>query len=116
MVLANTVAAYFRDVAAGSARVGGENWLVRIIGTASEPGYLANLPILGASGEVPLSTVAEVRRAREKATTNVSLAGQPGVALSVMKEGNANMLELLAQINGYIDELRMDSKGKYWYQ
>ncbi|KPK39845.1 MAG: cation transporter [Gammaproteobacteria bacterium SG8_47] len=104
VVLADTVAAFFRDVAAGSARVGGENWLVRIIGTASEPGYLASLPVLGAQGEVPLNTVAEVRRAREKATTDVSLAGRPAVTLSVMKEGSANMLELLGQIKSYIDE------------
>lgn len=38
--LADTVTAYFRDVAAGSLRLGEQNWLVRLTGTDNDPGYL----------------------------------------------------------------------------
>ena len=104
MDLADTVAAHFRDVAAGTVDVAGENWLVRIIGTDLETGYLAALPVLGAGGEVPLGSIADVVRARAKATTEAHLAERPAVALSVMKEANANMLELVERVRAYIGQ------------
>ncbi len=100
--LADTVAAFFRDMAAGTVKVQDQNWLVRMVGTASQPGYLARLPILGAHGEVPLGSIARVVRGREKATTVVDLHGHPAVALSVMKEGRANILDLMDRIKAYI--------------
>ncbi|UCE89407.1 MAG: efflux RND transporter permease subunit [Pseudomonadota bacterium] len=102
--LANTVAAFFRDTAAGSVRVADENWLVRVVGTSSEPGYLSGLPILGAQGEVPLGSVAEVVRGREKATTAVSYLDRPAISRSVMKKGDANMLTLMDRIKQYLTE------------
>jgi multidrug efflux pump subunit AcrB len=50
--VADTVAAYFRDIAAGKLSVGGEQWLVRLAGTDVAPGYLAQLPLTTAQGEV----------------------------------------------------------------
>jgi len=100
--LADSVAAFFRDQAAGTVTVQDQNWLVRMVGTDSQPGYLARLPILGAKGEVPLGSVARVVRGREKAATVVDLDGHPAVALSVMKEGRANILDLMGRIKAYI--------------
>jgi multidrug efflux pump subunit AcrB len=100
--LADTVAAFFRDMAAGTVKVRDQNWLVRMVGTDSQPGYLARLPILGAKGEVPLGSIARVVRGREKAATVVDLDGHPAVALSVMKEGRANILDLMDRIKAYI--------------
>lgn len=100
--LADTVAAFFRDTAAGSLEVGAENWLVRIAGTDADPGYLAALPLLGPQGEVTLGAVADVVVGREKPTTEASFDGRPAVALSVMKEGDANILELMDRVSGYI--------------
>ncbi len=104
LALADTVAGAFRDVAAGSVRIGSEDWLVRLVGTDSAPGYLARLPVLGAQGEVPLSAVADVVRAREDSTEEVSFAGRPAVSMAVMKEGETNILDLLDRIKDYIAE------------
>ncbi len=100
--LADSVAAHFRDVSAGTVNVGGEEWLVRVQGTDRDPSYLASLPIITAAGEVTLGDVAEVRRGRDEATQIVSYQGKPAVMLSVMKQGHANMLELVEQIRDYV--------------
>ncbi|MDX9875886.1 MAG: efflux RND transporter permease subunit, partial [Spongiibacteraceae bacterium] len=54
VALADTVATYFRNVAAGTIEIGDSEWLVRLVGTSADPGYLAELPILTARGEIPL--------------------------------------------------------------
>ncbi|MBU2478267.1 MAG: efflux RND transporter permease subunit, partial [Gammaproteobacteria bacterium] len=41
--VANAVNGWFRDTSAGKAQVGTQDWLVRLIGTDSDPEYLANL-------------------------------------------------------------------------
>ncbi len=101
--VANTVAANFRDTSAGTVRVGDEEWLVRVLGTDSEPSYLAQIPIATAQGEVPLGSIAQVERGREEPDRLVSYNGRPAVLLSVMKQGSANMLDLVEQIRAYID-------------
>lgn len=46
------MAVYFRDVSAGSVRLNEQKWLLRVIGTDIDPGYLARLPVVNAGGEV----------------------------------------------------------------
>ncbi len=104
VALAETVKEHFRDLAAGSAEVTGQNWLVRLVGTDSDPGYLATLPIMTVNGEVPLGSVAEVVRGREKAKHRVSFNGQPAIMLAVTKKANINTLELVKRINDYLQE------------
>lgn len=101
--VANTVAANFRDTSAGTLRLGNREWLVRVLGTDTEPSYLARLPVVTAEGEVQLGSVAEVERGREEPDRLVSYNGRPAVMLSVMKQGSANMLELVEQIGAYIE-------------
>ncbi|MGI9304489.1 MAG: efflux RND transporter permease subunit [Gammaproteobacteria bacterium] len=100
--LSDTVRQFYRDVAAGTARVNDQNWAVRLSGTDSDPNYLARLPITTARGEVPLGSVAEVGRGREKASKYVRLNGQPAVMLAVTKQGYANTLKLVARVKEYI--------------
>lgn len=100
--LADTVTAYFQDLAAGSLGIGDEKWLVRLLGTSSDPAYLEKLPILTAEGEIPLRSVADVLRSREDAEQLVLFNGQPAVMLSVFKKDKANNLKLLDQIKDYI--------------
>ena len=102
--VANTVAAFFQDEAAGNLVQGDRNWLVRVVGTASDPTYLANRPILGAAGEVSLSRVASVERAREDSSFLVRVGDKPSVLLAVMKKEGANTLELVERVQGYMDE------------
>ncbi|WP_435686412.1 efflux RND transporter permease subunit, partial [Sedimenticola selenatireducens] len=102
--LADTVTRSFQDLAAGSARVNDQNWLVRIIGQDSDPGYLAALPVAGVSGEVPLGDLAQVVRAREKQDKAVFYRGQPAVMLAITKKESANTLELVQKIADYTAE------------
>jgi multidrug efflux pump subunit AcrB len=102
--LADTVNAYFRDTAAGDMKVGNQQWLVRVIGTDSNPGYLANLPLVGSTGEIPIDAVARVSRGREKPEQMVSYDGKPGVLLALTKQGYVNTLDLIQRINDYIEQ------------
>lgn len=101
--LADTITAHFRDIAAGDARVGNEAWLVRIIGTNPDPGYLANLPIVTQTGEVPIGALAETSRGRRKAEQLVLYEDQPAVLFAVTKRGRVNTLELVDRLREYID-------------
>jgi len=102
--LANTISAHFRDTSAGKLKVNNKRWVVRLVGTESSPEYLAALPIITAAGEVPLGSVADIARAREKSTRLVSYQGRPAVLLNVAKKGNANTLEVLDKINHYLEQ------------
>lgn len=102
--VAETVQAYFRDTSAGTAAIGAEQWLVRVVGTDSDPGYLAQLPVITARGEVPLGSVAEIVRGREKPAELVRFDGRPAVLLSVNKKAGTNTLELLDRVNAYLEQ------------
>ncbi len=101
--LADTVAAHFKDTAAGDAGVGNQHWLVRVIGTDADPGWIGSFPLSSAQGQVPVDSVAEVSRAREKATSLVRHGGKPAVMMSVMKKARANTLDLVDTLRDYID-------------
>ncbi|MFP5505551.1 MAG: efflux RND transporter permease subunit, partial [Gammaproteobacteria bacterium] len=103
--VAEAVRGWFRDTAAGSARVGDQEWLVRMVGTDSDPGYLADLTVSPAAEpttKIPLDALAEVARGREEATQRVSYEGRPAVMLSVTKKSYTNTLELIDRLNAYI--------------
>ena len=102
--VADTVAAFFRDVAAGTLRLGEQSWLVRLVGSDRDPGLLAGRPLVGATGEVRLERVAGVERGREKPDKLARFDGRPAVVLAVMKKENANTLVLVDRLNAYIGE------------
>ncbi len=100
--VADTVSAWFEDIAAGTVLQGDQNWLVRAVGSSADPTALANRPLVGASGEVRVGDVARVQRGRARATTLAAFEGRPAVTLAVMKKENANNLALVARIRDYI--------------
>ncbi len=102
--LADTVGLYFRDLSAGSVRMDNREVLLRLIGTGEEPGLLEVLPVITAQGEVPLGSLAHVRRDREQAERLVSYEGRPALMLSVFKKESANTLDLVERLQGFIDE------------
>ena len=110
-VLASTVNAYFRDLTAGSIQLGEQQWKVRLNGTSNDPSYLADLPILTIEGELPLRSVAKVVRGQEKATQLVSYEGKPASMISVFKRGNANSLNLLEDLQAYVNERNLALKS-----
>ncbi|MDQ5769525.1 efflux RND transporter permease subunit [Thiothrix subterranea] len=101
--LAETIRAWFRDLSAGSLDVDKQSWLVRLSGKTSNPQALGELPVPGVQGEVSLSRVASVERARAEATQKVRLDGEPAVLFAVMKEDKANVLDLVERMKTYID-------------
>jgi multidrug efflux pump subunit AcrB len=102
--VADTVSAFFQDVAAGDVRLGGESWLVRVVGSDADPSYLASRPVVGATGEVLLGNLARVERARDEPNALVSYDGRPAVLLAVMKQADTNTLELVDRIKAYITD------------
>ncbi|WP_455200350.1 efflux RND transporter permease subunit, partial [Kaarinaea lacus] len=102
--LANTISAFFKDTAAGDLQIGNQQWLVRLIGTDSDPGYLARLPVIGTQGSIPVDAVARVRRGREDATEAASYEGQPAVLYGITKQAYVNTLDLVENIRDYIEQ------------
>jgi multidrug efflux pump subunit AcrB len=104
--IADGVRDWFRDTAAGKARVGTQEWLVRMVGTDSDPDYLANLfisPQAKPQVMIPIDSVAHAARGREKPTQLVSYNDHPAVMLSVTKKSYTNTLALVDRLNEYID-------------
>ncbi|MCB1849290.1 MAG: efflux RND transporter permease subunit [Gammaproteobacteria bacterium] len=109
--LSDTLANSFKDIAAGNTRIQDQKWLVRIIGRDSRPAQLARLPVLGAAGELPLGSLAEVVRAREEPAALVRYNGQPAIMLAITKKENANTLELVQRIAEYLEQRNRFSSG-----
>ncbi len=102
--IADTVSAFFQDIAAGDARLGDQNWLVRLVGSDADPQGLASRTVVGASSEILLSDIARIERARAEPTSLASFDGRPAVMLTVAKQADTNTLELVERIKAYIDE------------
>jgi multidrug efflux pump subunit AcrB len=105
--VANAVSGWFRDTSAGKARVGTQDWLVRLLGTDSDPNYLADIFVSPASdpqAKIPLDSVARVARGRESPAQLINFAGRPAVMLSVNKKSYTNTIDLVAHLNAYIQE------------
>ena len=109
--LGDTVAAYFRDLAAGKLRFGEQEWLVRLVGTNTDPAYLESMPIITAKAELPLGSVAEISRGHEDPRQLVRFNGRPAVLLSIFKKEKANNLEMIDRIHRYIQDRNELSKG-----
>jgi multidrug efflux pump subunit AcrB len=104
--LADAVRGWFRDTFAGRQRVGDNEWLVRVLGQAADPDYLAGLRVRGpnGNGSLRLDTVARVERGRERGVQRVSFNGEPAILMSINKRANVNTLALLEQIKTYMSE------------
>ena len=102
--LADTIRAYFRDQSVGDLETTDGKWIVRIQGTSSDPSSLRDFPIVTAKGVVTLGSVAELSRATEEAGQVVRYNGQPAISLTVTKQADANVLDLVDRVNSYIAE------------
>ena len=102
--IVDTIRVYFRDQSAGDLETKDGKWIVRVQGTSSDPSSLRDFPIVTAKGVVTLGSIAELSRTREEPSTMVRYKGQPAVMLTVTKQADANVLELLDLVNGYIEE------------
>lgn len=101
--LADTVRAYYREVAAGTITIAQSSWAVKLSGNQYDLEQLSNLPILTAEGEVPLHQVAEIFQGKEPGLGLVRLNGRPAVLLMINKQEKQNLLKLVARICDFID-------------
>ena len=101
--VADSVAAFFQDIAAGDARLGDRNWLIRLVGTSEEPDALAARTVVGATGEVLLGDIAVVERTRAEPADLASFDGRPAVMLAIFKQADVNTLELVERLKTYLD-------------
>jgi len=81
--IADTVQAFFQDIAAGDVRLGQQDWLVRLVGSDADPAYLASRPIIGAESEITLGQVARVQRGRSEPSQLTQYQGRPAVLLGI---------------------------------
>ena len=102
--IADTVSAFFQDIAAGDARLGGQNWLIRLVGSDADPQGLASRTIVGAGSEIQLADVARIERARAEPSNLASFEGRPAVMFAVSKQADTNTLELVERLKGYLAE------------
>ena len=101
--LAATVRAYFSDISIGDLETPDGRWLVRLEGTGSSLEELEAFPIVTARGVVPLGSLAEVYRASAEPTVLTQFQGQPAVMLNITKQEGANTLDLLDNLNQFIE-------------
>ncbi len=101
--LADTVKAYFRDIAAGAVKVNDREWLVRLTGTDNAAENLAALPIISVKGSVKLGELADITRTSKAVKLGAHFRGQPAVVIMPMKQPGANTLVLIDQIKAYIE-------------
>ncbi|MDE1464543.1 efflux RND transporter permease subunit [Spartinivicinus poritis] len=107
VTIANSIRSFYADISAGSARIGLDQWLIRIEGTTTNPDELAKLPILSNEGtlsEIRLGDIATVVRARAKADRLVRFQGRPAVLFAIMKQESTNTLELVERISQFVTQ------------
>ncbi|MCB1582199.1 MAG: efflux RND transporter permease subunit [Xanthomonadales bacterium] len=112
--LADTVRGAFRDVSAGSAKVAGNEWLLRVAGTTDNPDQVAKIQLPSSTGAViNLDDVARVSRSREDPAQLAAYEGKPAVSMAVTKVSMVNTLDLVDRINHYIAEknIQLENMG-----
>jgi len=109
--LADTIQASFKDTSAGEMLSQGHEWLVRILGAKADPEYIASLPVITANGELPVGVLAEVSRARAEVQQLVRFKGSPAVILAIKKKSYTNTLELIKQLQLYIERQNFSRHG-----
>ena len=112
--IADSLGQAFRDTFAGKTRVSGNEWLVRVEGTTSEPEDLADFQVAPAHRPdtlIPLNEVAEIKRGRKDPAMMVSYGGKPAVAFSLTKVAHTNTIEVIDRINQYIDNKNTQLDG-----
>ena len=101
--VADTVSAFFQDIAAGDQRLGDQNWLIRLVGSDADPSGLASRTIVGADSEIELADIARVERARAEPDQLTSYENRPAVLLAVIKQPDTNTIELIERLKLYLE-------------
>ena len=112
--IADSLGQSFLDTFAGDTQVAGHSWLVRVEGASGNPQDLADYqvsPRADPNALIALEDVAQIKRSREEAIQLVYFDGQPAIAHSVTKVANTNTIDLIDQINEYIETKNEQLEG-----
>lgn len=101
--LADAVGLQYRDVSAGSRRIGEDSWLVRFERMKLDAQALGNIPLLGLENDTTLGQLAAVQPGWEKPKHYVLWEGKPAVMLAITKQASTNTLALVERIKTYIE-------------
>ena len=102
--LSDSVAGWYRNTLAGLTRINDSEWLVRMEGKTADPQELAQIPVVSRDRSFPLDQVAQVSRGTERVEQRVTYNDQPAILISVTKQATANTLQLVEQLQQYIDQ------------
>ncbi len=102
--LADQIGAWFRDVVAGRFMVNEREWLARARGRTDDPEAVAHLPVVIEGRAITLQELATISLSAERPDHLVRYRGQPAVLLSISKKADANTLDLMAQLQAFVDE------------
>lgn len=104
----------YRDVSAGKIDVATEAWQIRVRGKTTEPEDLAQFlvaPRNAPQSKIALDQIAKIRRGRQEAQQLVSFESRPAITMSITKIGFTNTLDLVDQINAYVNEKNLSLAG-----
>ncbi|MFK8011380.1 MAG: efflux RND transporter permease subunit [Marinicellaceae bacterium] len=112
--IADSMGRAFRDISAGTVKVAGSEWLVRVQGTTANPEILAEFQLssqFDTSKSISLDSVASISRGREDPSQLIAFNSKPAVSMSVSKISYTNTLKLVDSLNEYIDVKNEQLKG-----
>lgn len=102
--LAQAASGWYQDVFAGRLRTDEGQWLVRSEGRSIDPETLTGMTLSNRDGGiVRFDDVARVAMSTSIPEQLVSFEGRPAVMLSVNKRAGSNTLDLIADLNDYIE-------------
>ncbi|MEL6869089.1 MAG: efflux RND transporter permease subunit [Pseudomonadota bacterium] len=103
--IANTLRSGYKDTSAGTVDVGDNSWLIRVDESDPSPEALAavEIGVPGSDLSIPLGEIASVQRARKDPTQLIRYNGQPAVSLAVTKVAYTNTIELIQDIETYVE-------------
>ena len=101
--LADAVAVWFQNSLGGRVQVSSREWLVRLEGKTHDPARLAEAAIITPAGRITLGEVADVSLGHDRTAQKVRYNGAPALVLSVTKQADANTLELVEELQAFVD-------------
>ena len=98
-----------RNVSAGTIAEGKRDYRVRLIGQYDTPHQLENTVIAYRDGKpVYVKDVATVEIDHQKRRGFVRTFGHPSIAMNVIRQSNANVVDVMEQVRARLDEVRTD--------
>lgn len=102
--LADTIRGYFSDVSMGDIDTDKDKWVIRLEGTSGSLDNIASFPIVGARGVVELGSIVDIYRTSAEPLDLVAYKGQPAVMVSIIKQSDVNVLEVLSDVKRVIEK------------